>query len=305
MTSHWTANDIPSLQGRSAIVTGGNSGLGYFTCLELARHGASVTMAVRDLAKGAQAEASIRAAAPNAELTVARLDLADLDSIREFAATVTSLDLLVNNAGVMAIPQRTTKDGFEMQFGTNHLGHFALTGLVLPALTARPGSRIVTVSSNAHKFGTMNFDDLMRSKQYRAWSVYGQSKLANLLFTLELTRRLAAADVPTTAYTAHPGYASTNLAFAAPTMKNKSWQTKFIEAGNRVFAQSAEMGALPTLFAATAPALPAGSYVGPDGWGEQRGYPKIVEPAAKARNYADAARLWDLSSELTGVTYPL
>lgn len=300
MTSHWTAHDIPSLVGRTAVVTGGNSGLGLVTAVELARHGANVTIAVRDLAKGASAQAQILAQAPGANVTVAHLDLADLDSITAFAETVAMLDILVNNAGVMAMPQRRTKDGFEMQFGTNHLGHFALTGLVLPALTARPGSRIVTVASNAHKFGRMNFNDLMNEQKYRPWSVYGQSKLANLLFTLELTRRLAVADVPTTAYAAHPGYAASNLG-----TKGSALQTKLIGIGNRFIAQSTEMGALPTLFAATAAGLPPGAYIGPDGFNEQRGHPKIVTPAAKAQNYADAARLWEISSELTGVRYPI
>jgi NAD(P)-dependent dehydrogenase (short-subunit alcohol dehydrogenase family) len=306
----WTAQDIPDLTGRVAIVTGANSGLGFHTARELAAHGAHVTLAVRDTTKGRTAAQAIMDGAPGASVRVDRLDLADLASVREFADTWSQahaggLDLLINNAGVMAIPRRTTADGFEMQFGTNHLGHFALTGLLLPALVARPRARIVTVSSGAHKFGRMNFDDLMGEKKYNAWRAYGQSKLSNLLFTSELQRRLDANSLPIHAMAAHPGYAATNLQSVGPEMSGHSWMKSPMEAVNKVLAQSAEMGALPTLFAATAAGLPGNTYVGPDGFMEQRGHPRLVDRSAAAKNRADAERLWRVSETLTGVHYPL
>ena len=306
----WTARDIPDLTGRTSIVTGANSGLGFHTTRGLAGHGAAVTMAVRDTAKGETAAAQIRAELPSADITVARLDLADLASVRDFATAWSAehpdgLDLLINNAGVMAIPKRSTADGFEMQFGTNHLGHFALTGLLLPALVAQPRSRVVTVSSGAHRLGRMNFDDLMGDKSYRAWRTYGQSKLSNLLFTSELQRRLDANGVPILALAAHPGYASTNLQAVGPDMSGRSWMKAPIDLATKVLAQSAEMGALPTLFAATAPGLPGNSYVGPDGFMEQRGHPRLVDRSAAAKNRDDAKRLWEVSETLTSVHYPL
>jgi NAD(P)-dependent dehydrogenase (short-subunit alcohol dehydrogenase family) len=307
---HWTANDMPDLSGRVAIVTGANSGLGFHTARELAAHGAGVTLAVRDAAKGESAAARIREASPSASVTVSRLDLADLSSVREFAAAWSTehpegLDLLINNAGVMAIPRRTTTDGFEMQFGTNHLGHFALTGLLLPALVAQPRSRIVTVSSGAHKLGRMNFDDLMGERKYSPWRTYGQSKLSNLLFTAELQRRLDANSVAILAMAAHPGYANTNLQSVGPEMSGRAWLSRPMEVANKVLAQSAEMGALPTLFAATAAGLPGNSYCGPDGFMEQRGYPRLVDRSSAAKNALDAVRLWTVSEDLTGVAYPL
>ncbi len=306
----WTAADLPDLTGRVVIVTGANSGIGLVTALELARHGADVTLAVRDQAKGEAARSRILDQAPAAAVSVGRLDLADLASVRAFAdewslAHPQGLDLLVNNAGVMAIPQRVTADGFEMQFGTNHLGHFALTGLLLPALVARPRSRVVSVSSGAHRFGSMDFADLMGERRYRSWGAYGQSKLANLLFTAELQRRLDANGIATLAMAAHPGYAATNLQAVGPQMSGRAWLTKPMDLANRVLAQSAEMGALPTLFAATAPGLPGNSYVGPDGFMEQRGHPRLVDRSKAAKSRDDAARLWLVSEELTGVTYPL
>jgi NAD(P)-dependent dehydrogenase (short-subunit alcohol dehydrogenase family) len=217
------------------------------------------------------------------------------------------LDLLVNNAGVMAIPRRTTVDGFEMQLGTNHLGHMALTLRLLPVLlrTARESrtTRVVTVSSGAHRFGRIDLDDLMGEKRYQPWRAYGQSKLANLLFTAELQRRLTASDLPVAAYAAHPGYASTNLQHVAPEMTGSSLGKRFADFGNSVLAQSAEMGALPTLYAATEPGLAPGSYVGPDGFMEQRGYPRVVVPNGAGRDMAMAARLWDRSEALIGVQW--
>jgi NAD(P)-dependent dehydrogenase (short-subunit alcohol dehydrogenase family) len=279
------------------------------TALELARHRADVTLAVRDLAKGAWAKDLI-AERTGAKVTVARLDLADLASIREVAGTWSAthtggLDLLINNAGVMATPHRTTADGFELQFGTNHLGHFALTGLLLPALVARPRSRVVNVSSMAHRMsGRLDLDYLTNGHRHKPWTSYSQSKLANLLFTAEFQRRLDAAGVPMLALAAHPGYANTNLQSVAPAMSGKSMQAKFMATGNKHLAQTAEMGALPTLFAATAPGLPGDTYVGPDGFLEMRGFPRIVGRSSAARKAADAGRLWTLSTQLTGVTYP-
>ena len=306
----WTADDLPDLTGRTAIVTGANSGIGLATTRELAAHGANVTLAVRDASRGDVAARSITDAHPDAHVEVAVLDLADLASVASFAAAwsqshPSGLDLLVNNAGVMAIPRQRTADGFERQFGTNHLGHFALTGRLLPALVARPRSRVVTVSSGAHRFGQMDFDDLMGERRYNAWRAYGQSKLANLLFTAELQRRLDAGGANVLAMAAHPGYAATNLQAAGPRMRGQEWAVGPVELGNRLFGQSAEMGALPLLFAATAPGLPGNSYIGPDGLFEQRGYPRLVDRSKAAKNMADAARLWTMSENLTGVVYPL
>ncbi|MFM8156365.1 MAG: oxidoreductase [Actinomycetes bacterium] len=305
----WTTADLPDLTGRVAVVTGANSGLGYETALALAGCGAHVTMAVRDTAKGDSAATLMRRAHPDAVIEVTALDLASLASIREFASRWSAdhpdgLDLLINNAGVMALPHRLTADGFEMQIGTNHLGHFALTGLLLPALVARHRSRVVTVSSFAHRMGRLNLDDLMGEKRYRAWGAYGQSKLANLLFTAELQRRLDRAHLSVKAMAAHPGYSNTNLQSASAKMKGQSFQATVTDRMNDVMAQSASMGALPTLFAATAPGLPGDSFVGPNGFMELRGYPQLVGRSARAADAADAAALWTVSEQLTGVTYP-
>ena len=308
----WTADDMPDLAGRTAIVTGASSGLGLATALELARHGARVTLAVRDLGKGAWAQEVILREAPAAVVAPERLDLADLASVRAFADAWSAmhpegLDLLVNNAGVMATPHRMTADGFELQFGTNHLGHFALTGLLLPALVARPRSRVVSVASSAHRMArSLDLDYLTaHGHRHKPWTSYAQSKLANLLFTTELQRRLDATGVPILAMAAHPGYANTALQMAGPTMRGATLQARFMEFGNKVAAQPAEMGALPTLFAATAPGLPGDSYVGPDGWMEMRGYPRLVGRSAAARDRAMAQALWEASERLTGVVYPL
>jgi NAD(P)-dependent dehydrogenase (short-subunit alcohol dehydrogenase family) len=305
----WTAADLPRLTGRQVIVTGANSGLGYQTALALAGCGAEVTMAVRSTERGAEAAASIRSLQPAAQVSVEALDLADLASVRGFAdrwsqAHPSGLDLLINNAGVMAIPKRATEDGFEMQFGTNHLGHFALTGLLLPALVASPNARVVTVSSQAHRMGRMNFQDLMGTKKYRSWGAYGQSKLANLLFTEELQSRITTAGMSIKAMAAHPGLASTNLQAAGPKMRGSSIGARISSLSTSLVAQSAAMGALPTLFAATMPDLPGNTYVGPDGFLEQRGHPRIVDRSQAAKNTDDARRLWQASEELTGVHYP-
>lgn len=308
--SPWTAADIPDLTGRVAVVTGGNSGIGLQTARQLAAHGAHVTIAARDIARGEAAAQQIRGWAPGADVDVARLDLADLSSVREFATSWSErnpggLDLLVNNAGIMATPRRVTPDGFESQFATNHLGHFALTGLLLPALVARPRTRVVSVSSQAHRMGQMNFGDLMGERRYRSWGAYAQSKLANLLFIAELQRRLDLTGISTLALASHPGYAATNLQTAGPRLRNRGWQTRIAELGNRVLAQSAQMGALPSLFAATAPGLPGNSYIGPSGSFEQHGYPQLVGRSNAAKSGADGRRLWAESERLTGVTFPL
>jgi len=306
MSDKWTAADIPDQSGRRAIVTGANSGLGFETALALASHGAEVTLAVRDTAKGEAAAAQIRSRVPQASLEVRRLDLADLASIDDFAwlwreAHPEGVDLLINNAGIMAIPRRETANGFEMQLGTNHLGHFALTGRLIDAM--RPDGRIVTVSSQAHRMGRMDFDDLMGERKYGAWRAYGQSKLANLLFMRGLAERLERAGSTVISAAAHPGYASTHLQAVGPEMRGQGWMNSIMGAANKVLAQSAAMGALPTLYAATFPAIRSGDYVGPDGFGEQRGHPKLVGMTASARDDEAADRLWSVSEDLTGVRY--
>jgi NAD(P)-dependent dehydrogenase (short-subunit alcohol dehydrogenase family) len=308
MADNWTTTDISDQGGKVAVVTGANSGLGLATARELARAGAGVVMACRSAGKGEAAAASIRSELANAAVEVAPLDLADLGSVREFAeqraASGLALDLLINNAGIMAAPRRLTKDGFESQFGTNHLGHFALTGLLLPALLKAPAPRVVTVSSFLHRRGTMRFDDLQGERKYDRWGAYGQSKLANLMFCFELQRRATEAGGRVGAsflsLAAHPGYASTNLQFAAT---DRFYEKAFGWIGNRLLAQSADMGALPTLYAATVPGLPGGTFVGPGGRKEQRGYPTVVTAARKAYDEEDWRRLWVVSEQLTGVHY--
>jgi NAD(P)-dependent dehydrogenase (short-subunit alcohol dehydrogenase family) len=284
-------------------VTGANSGLGLATARELARAGARVVLACRNLAKGEAARRSIEAAAPGAPLELEELDQASHDSVRSFAERFRSshdgLDLLINNAGVMAPPRRQTADGFELQFGTNHLGHFALTGRLIGAMEGREDARVVTLSSGAHHFGRIAFDNLGGDSRYFRWRAYGQSKLANLLFALELERRLSAAGSTIKSMAAHPGYAATNLQFAAPPLVDRL----LMRVGNAVIAQSEEMGALPVLYAATEPGLPGGTYAGPDGLAEQRGHPKPVAPNGAACDEAVAKRLWEVSEEMTGVHF--
>jgi NAD(P)-dependent dehydrogenase (short-subunit alcohol dehydrogenase family) len=303
MSSKWTAEQIPDQSGRSAIVTGANSGLGLIVARELARAGAHVILTSRDARKGAMALDTINSVNPAGKVEIASLDLANLASVRAFAQSFLAgghqLDLLINNAGVMAAPHSRTADGFELQFGTNHLGHFALTGLLMPALKERPGTRVVTVSSNNHKAGQMHLDDLQGEKHYARWGAYAQSKLANLLFTFELDRRLKAADLPMIAVAAHPGYSATNLQMSGPGPELRI----FMRLANRLMAQSAEIGALPILYAATYPDLAGGSYVGPDGRGEMHGYPTLVQPSDRAKDVEVARRLWEISETLTGVRY--
>lgn len=301
----WNLTDLPDLSGRTAIVTGANSGLGQVSAAALSAAGASVTLAVRDETKGRAAASGM-----SGDVEVAALDLSDLSQVRDFSRRWAEghpegLDLLINNAGIMAIPRALSADGFEMQLATNHLGHFALTGLLLPALVARPGSRVVTVSSSAHRMVRgMNFDDLMGSRKYRAWGAYGQSKLANLLFTAELQRRLDRAGMHVKAMAAHPGFSATNLQARSSQLRGARLEERITSTVTSLVGQSAEMGALPTLFAATAPGLPGDTYVGPDGRGEVKGFPKIVGRSSAAQDAAAAARLWSLSEDLTGVRYP-
>jgi len=289
----WSTIDIPDLTGRSVVVTGANSGIGRAAAQALAAAGARVVLAVRDTNKGEAA-----AAAMPGTTEVRRLDLASLESIRAFAADWRGeLSLLINNAGVMAPPLTRTSDGFELQFGTNHLGHCALTNLLLDYVTGR----VVTVSSTAHRMGAVDFDDLnWERKPYRRWRAYGQSKLANLLFTAELQRRLDAASSPLIATAAHPGYAATNLQFHS----GSGLMDRLSSVGNRILAQHEQDGALPTLYAATAD-IPGNSFAGPSGFMEQRGAPKLVGRTAAAKDAAVARRLWEVSEELTGVRFPL
>jgi NAD(P)-dependent dehydrogenase (short-subunit alcohol dehydrogenase family) len=286
----WTAADIPDQSGRSYVVTGANSGLGAVIASQLARAGAHVVIACRDIAKG---EAAAEAMPGDRE--VRHLDLADLGSVRAFADGVGEIDVLINDAGVMATPLARTVDRFELQIGTNHLGHFALTGLLIGRVT----DRVVTMSSGAHRMGRIDLDDLnWERRRYRRWAAYGQSKLANLLFTYELQRRWAAAGAGGTALAAHPGYAATNLQ-----SHTDSFQDRVMEVTNRVVAQSADMGALPALYAATQPGVAGGSFVGPDGLFEQRGYPTMVKSSRRSYDQATARSLWTLSETLTGVNF--
>ena len=298
MSTKWTADQIPDQTGRTAVVTGANSGLGLSTARELARAGAHVVLACRNLEKG---EAALKEVGSGAELE--QLDLASLDSVKAFAerllASHDRLDLLINNAGLMAPPRGVTSDGFELQFGTNVLGHFALTGRLLGALEGREDARVVTLSSNAHKLGRINFDDLQSERRYNRWRAYNQSKLGDLLLALELDRRLRAAGSTVRSVAAHPGYSATNLQSAAAPAVDRA----IMVVTNHLLAQSEDMGALPTLYAATHPGLEGGTYVGPDGFMEQRGHPEPVTPAKAARNEEAARRLWDVCEELTGVHY--
>lgn len=297
---------VTDQSGRTALVTGANSGIGFHTASRLAQAGATVLLACRNPDKAADAVARIAAAAPDATVEVVALDLSSLASVEQAAAEVRErhdrLDLLINNAGVMAIPRSETTDGFETQLGTNHLGHFALTGRLLDLVLATPDSRIVSVSSTAHKMGKMNFDDLQGARRYRKWGAYGQSKLANLLFTYELQRRLKAADASTKAVAAHPGWSATNLQTHGRGVDG-GLGLRLNELGNRLFAQSDEMGALPTLFAATDASVVAGGFYGPGGLFEIQGLPKRVESTKASHDREAARQLWTVSEELTGVRF--
>src|SRR2546421_872942 len=299
MNAKWTSDDVPGKRGRLAVITGANAGLGFETAQVLAGRGGSLVRAVGDIEKGKRAAARIAGTAPGANVMVQPLDLTSLDSIRaaadELRARHPRIDLLINNAGVMFTPKQTTRDGFELQFGTNHLGHFALTGLLLEEMLAVPGSRVVTVSSAAHRIrARINFDDLQGERSYNRVGAYSQSKLANLMFTYELQRRLSGAGT-TIAVAAHPGLASTELARYTPAI------AAFLYA--RV-SQKAAMGALPVLRAATDPGVLGGQYYGPGGFFGARGYPKLAQSSGQSHDTAIQRRLWTVSEELTGVTFP-
>jgi NAD(P)-dependent dehydrogenase (short-subunit alcohol dehydrogenase family) len=306
MSSKWTAADVPDQSDRVAVVTGANTGIGYAAAAVLAAKGAHTVLAVRNLDKGNEAANRIRAASPNAVVAVQELDLTSLDSVRKAADQLRAdhprIDLLINNAGVMYTDKAATKDGFELQFGTNHLGHFAFTGQLLDNLLPVEGSRIVTVSSVGHRIrAKIHFDDLNLDRNYNRVVAYGQSKLANLLFTYELARRLTAKGTPTVALAAHPGAADTDLLRNMPAgirQVSQFFWSNFI-------AQGPEMGAEPTLRAATDPNARNGQYYGPGGFGEQRGHPKVVASSAQSHDEDVARRLWAVSEELTNVTFPV
>jgi NAD(P)-dependent dehydrogenase (short-subunit alcohol dehydrogenase family) len=299
----WTTADIPDQTGRVAVITGANTGLGYETAAALAEHGAHVVLAVRNLDKGKDAATLISRRSPNASVALQELDLTSLDSIRAAADQLRSdhdrIDLLINNAGVMYTPKSTTKDGFELQFGTNHLGHFALTGLLLGRLLPVAGSRVVTVSSIGHRIrADIHFDDLQWERSYSRVGAYGQAKLANLLFTYELQRRLAPGGT-TIAVAAHPGGSRTELTRNLPPLV--AGVISVVEP----LLQDAAMGALPTLRAAADPGVLGGQYFGPDGFAQQRGYPKVVASSNRSHDVEVQKRLWAVSEELTGVVYPV
>ena len=302
----WTPAQMPDLSGRVAVVTGANVGLGLHTSIELARHGAHVVMTARDPRRGDEALGQVRVQAPGTSVELARLDLADLASVRAFADTTLGthgrIDILVNNAGVMALPtRRVSADGFEMQLATNHLGHFALTGLLLPALLAG-SSRVVTVSSNAHRAGRIDLDDLQSERRYSPWPAYSQSKLANLLFTMELQRRADRAGADITSVGAHPGLSATNLTLSGPGA-GRPLVGRIADAVAKVFGQSAQLGAWPSLYAATMPDVRGAEYFGPNAFGGWRGHPERTTAKPPAYDPDIAAQLWARSAELTGVAY--
>jgi NAD(P)-dependent dehydrogenase (short-subunit alcohol dehydrogenase family) len=306
----WTAGQMDDLSGKTVIVTGANSGLGYEATKTFARHGAEVVLACRSTDRGNEAAERIRGELPDSSLTVLELDLADLSSVQEFATTFEDtyddLHILCNNAGVMAIPRSETADGFETQFGVNHLGHFALTGHLLDDLRETEGeTRVVTQSSGLHERGKIDFEDLQSEHSYDKWDAYGQSKLANLLFAYELGRRLDSAGVGVMSVACHPGYAATNLQHRGPEQSGSTLRLWAMKAANAVIAQDAEDGVLPLLYAATAPDMTNCDYVGPGGLMNMRGHPEKQHSSDRSYDETTAERLWDVSTELTDVTYNL
>jgi NAD(P)-dependent dehydrogenase (short-subunit alcohol dehydrogenase family) len=310
--SGWTEEQMPDLSGKTFIVTGANSGIGFEASRALAAKRATVVLACRSLEKGKAAVDAIRARTPDAKVVLERLDLGDLAAVRSFAARFLEdhdrLDVLINNAGIMAIPRLTTKDGFETQIGTNHLGHFALTGLLLARLVESAPARVVTVSSMAHrmgKFGALDADDLRLQTGYTKWGAYGRSKLANLLFAYELERRLEVRFPAVVSVACHPGYAATNLQAVGPEMTKSVFGKAFMSIGNALFAQSAAAGALPTLYAATSPDVRGGEYVGPDGAFKMMGAPVKQRSNSASRDAEAARKLWNTSAALTEVDFAL
>ena len=305
----WSIADIPGQDGIVAVVTGANSGLGFVTARELGAAGARVTIACRDEAKGREAVNELRRLEPEGSFELILLDLSSLASVAQTCAelreSLDRVDLLVNNAGVMIPPYRLSEDGYELQLATNHLGHFALTAQLAELLAASPLPRVVTVSSAVHRSGSINFQDINSEKRYRRYEAYAQSKLANLLFTYELQRRATDAGWEMLSLASHPGYSATNLQFSGLGMDEQPILLRLTGVANALLAQDAESGALPTLYAATSPDVPPGAFVGPDGPFEMRGSPKLVEPAAAARDEIAARRLWELSEELTGTAFEM
>jgi NAD(P)-dependent dehydrogenase (short-subunit alcohol dehydrogenase family) len=305
MTAEWTSADVPDQSGRVAIITGSNTGVGFETAAVLADKGAHVVLAVRNLGKGNDARARITARTPGAVVVVQELDLASLESVRKATDALRTahqrIDLLINNAGVVTLGKASTEDGFELQFGTNHLGHFALTGLLLENMLSVAGSRVVTMSSPGHRvLSRIDFDHLRLDSTYNRYTGYGQSKLANLLFTYELSRRLEVKGAPTAALAAHPGAANTELLRSVPGMIRAP-----VDFFWGLYAQSAAMGALPLLRAATDPKARSGQYYGPDGRGEQRGHPKVIDSSAQSHDEELQRCLWSASEELTDVKFPV
>jgi NAD(P)-dependent dehydrogenase (short-subunit alcohol dehydrogenase family) len=304
----WTEENIPDLTGKIAIVTGANSGTGYEATRALASKGATVVMGCRNLEKAEAAAEKIKVKLPEAKLEIIQLDLSDLSSVKKFTEIYAEkhhkLDMLLNNAGIMMPPYSKTVDGFELQLGTNHMGHFALTGLLLELLIATEGSRVVTMSSDAHSMGKFDFDDVLLENSYGRMSAYGRSKLANLLFAYELQRKLDAAGLNTLSTASHPGWSATNLQTTGPRKggggRLMSWS---LRVGNFLLAQSAAMGALPMLYGVTSPEAEGGEYYGPRGLGGWRGHPKRTESNDRSHNEEDAKRLWEISEELTGIKY--
>ncbi|WP_254522125.1 oxidoreductase [Natrinema caseinilyticum] len=305
----WTADDISDQHGRTIVITGANSGIGFEATRELARNGATVIMACRSRDRGEDAARDIREDVTDADLRVEECDLGSFESIRAFADRLEdeAIDVLINNAGVMAIPRSETEDGFETQFGVNHLGHFALTGLLLENVRRdeKPDSRIVTVSSGVHERGEIDFEDLQHEQSYDKWDAYAQSKLANVLFAYELERRLLTADANVKSIAVHPGYADTQLQYRGPEQSGSRLRKAGMRVLNTVLAQSAKKGALPTLYAATDPDTEGGAYYGPGGFQNMRGAPERQASSDRSYDEETARRLWAVSSELTGVTYDL
>ncbi len=307
MARRWTVEDIPSLQGKVALITGANSGIGFEAALALAGKQAQVILGVRNAEKGQTAMRKISSLYPQAKLEAMPLDLADLNSIKQFSETFdhqySKLDILINNAGIMAIPFQRTIDGFERQFGTNHLGHFALTGRLMPVILAAPAARVVTVSSVNHIFGRIDFDNLDGTKSYGPWGAYNRSKLANLLFVYQLQRWFQARQARAISVGCHPGYSATHLQIVGPQVTGSKALEALMQWANKTFAQSATMGALPALFAATAEGVQGGDYIGPQGLGGMGGFPGKARSSHRSHETAVAQRLWEVSEKLTGVTF--
>lgn len=305
--TNWTAEDMPDLTGKTVIVTGANSGLGFEGVKKFAEKNAEVVMACRSIERGKNAKQEIEEEVDNADLAVRKLDLASLKSVKNFAeefkANHKELDILCNNAGIMAIPREETEDGFEKQFGVNHLGHFALTAHLMPALKNAEEARIVNQSSAIHERGRINFDDLMHEKEYSPMQVYGDSKLANILFTYELDRKLSDTDIE--ALACHPGYAATNLQSRGPEKEGSALKKYMMKAANKVLAQSAEQGTLPMLYAATSSKAKSGDYIGPGGFQNMRGYPEKQESSEESYDEETAEKLWEVSEELTEVKFEI